>query len=63
MRSYNKEEINHINLFEKITKARVKDCFLNDIIVFIVEEGDLGKAIGKKGFNKLFSETAEKRYG
>lgn len=44
--------IGYINLFSSITKVTPKDCFFEDEkLVFMVKEGDLGKAIGKKGFN------------
>jgi len=45
--------IGYINAFENITKARVKDCFFakNNILIFIVQPGELGKAIGKNGSN------------
>ncbi len=48
--------IKHISLFESMTHARVKDCFEDsqDTLVFIVEKGDIVKAIGKNG------ETAKK---
>ncbi len=48
---YNIETIAFLNLFEKITKARVKDCFLDHNLIFIVNQGEIGKAIGKKGIN------------
>ncbi len=42
--------LGYINTFEKFTRARVKDC-LNDegVLTFIIFQGDLGKALGKKG--------------
>lgn len=45
--------IGFVNTFERITKARVKDCFFdkNKNLVFLVKEGDLWKAVGKKGAN------------
>lgn len=46
------ETIGYINLFERITKAHVKDCFFeNDKLVFIINPGDAGRAIGKAGAN------------
>ena len=41
------------SLMEKITRARVKDCFTDEenTIYFVVAPGDLGKAIGKAGSN------------
>ncbi|MAG47517.1 NusA-like transcription termination signal-binding factor [archaeon] len=45
------DSIQHINLFEKITRANVKGCFLNNQVIFVVEEGHASKAIGKNGAN------------
>ena len=41
----------YISLFESLTGAKVKDCILNDNIIFIVHENEIGKAIGKGGSN------------
>jgi N utilization substance protein A len=39
-------------LFEQITRAQVKDCFTSkDRLVFVVQEGDIGRALGKKKAN------------
>ena len=41
-----------INLFEKITRAKVKDCFdESDVLVFVVQPGEIRKAVGKGGEN------------
>ena len=40
-----------ISIFESITGAKLKDCILNERLVFIVEENEIGKAIGKRGIN------------
>ena len=46
------EKIQQINLFEKVTKSLVKDCFINnDLYLFVVEPGNASKAIGKQGIN------------
>lgn len=38
------------SLLERLTHARVKDCFKEeDVIYFVVAPGDLGKAVGKQG--------------
>ena len=49
---YDADVINFINFFEKLTKASVKDVILkDDRLTFIVNEGQLRKAIGKNGVN------------
>ena len=46
------ELMKFISLFEKITHTNAKDCFKqNNKIIFIVNEGLAGKAIGKGGSN------------
>ena len=40
-----------MTLFESMTGAKLKDCILNERLLFIVEENEIGKAIGKKGSN------------
>ena len=41
----------YISLFESLTGAKLKDCVANDVIMFIVQENEMGRAIGKKGAN------------
>ncbi|KYK27328.1 MAG: NusA protein [Candidatus Proteinoplasmatales archaeon SG8-5] len=42
----------HIGLFERVTKARVKDCVeAEDKIIFMVDPGFISKAVGKNGEN------------
>ena len=42
----------HINLFQSITKASVKDCIVGlDRVLFVVNQGQAGLAIGKSGVN------------
>lgn len=45
------ETIGYINVFENVTKARVKDIIKNSELLFIVKEGEIAKAIGKNGRN------------
>ena len=48
------DDIAYINMFEKITKAGVKDCIVNEDkgkVTFVVNEGQVGMAIGKGGAN------------
>lgn len=53
-----------ITTFENITRSKVKDAFFDksNILVFIVKQGEIGKAIGKKGVNvKKISDVLKKR--
>ncbi len=44
--------IGYITTFENFTRTTVKDCFFRDKeLIFIVDEGQLGKALGKSGIN------------
>ena len=50
MIKFGSDEIGYITLFESKTGAIVKDCIIRgDDITFVVKEGDMGLAIGKKG--------------
>ncbi len=55
--------IGYINLFENVTRARVKGCYQgHEALIFIVHEGEAGKAIGKKGENiKRLTSLMKKR--
>ncbi len=58
----NTATIHHITLFEDITKAKVKDCIeQEEKIIFVVNEGELGLAIGKESKNlKLLKSILNK---
>lgn len=48
----NANEIRYMALFENMTGAMVKDCVIdndNDKVTFVVKNGDMGLAIGKRG--------------
>lgn len=56
--------IKYISLFETLTKAKPKDCFLdsNRQLVFVIQQGSMGRAIGKGGSNvKKLERTIKKR--
>jgi len=49
---YDENLIKYISVFESITNTKLKDCIAeDDRLLFIVEEGQIGKAIGKQGSN------------
>lgn len=48
---YDSDLIKLITLFESMTGAKVKDCISNEKLIFIIEENEMGKAIGKNGIN------------
>jgi N utilization substance protein A len=48
--------------FEQFTRARLKDCVVREEqVIFVVEPGDAGKAIGSRGANIRRLETALKK--
>ena len=48
--TYNKELLAQMRLFSRETGALLKDSFeLEDTLYFVIEPGDMGKAIGKQG--------------
>ncbi len=50
---FSNELMQYINMASKITKAHILDCYISDDakLVFIVQKGQLGIAIGKKAKN------------
>jgi NusA-like KH domain protein len=63
MNKLDQDTISLINLFESKTRARVKKFFeFNEMLVFIVNEGDGSKAVGKRGANvKLLNNLLRKK--
>jgi N utilization substance protein A len=50
--TYDANSMKLMSMFENMTGAKVKDCFENKgAVVFVVEEGEIGKALGKKASN------------
>lgn len=58
---YNADVMQYISIFESLTAAKVKDCIVNEQILFIVNENDMGKAIGKQGSNVKRIENMMKK--
>jgi len=54
---FDTETIRLINLFETVTGASVRDCIVeDDTVYYIVDEGQMGLAIGKNGMNVKIAE-------
>ena len=52
MQTLSNEELQMINLLETSTGAKAKDVVLtSSAVIFVLEPGNLGKAIGKQGAN------------
>lgn len=50
--SFDLETMRLVSLFETITNSRVKDCFKEEsVLFFVVQSGQMAKAIGKNGAN------------
>ena len=60
---YDNTLIKLMSFFESLTKAKLRDCFVdqNDSLVFVVEPAQLGIAIGKGGSKVWRLEKALKR--
>lgn len=63
---FTSREMRYIALFESVTSATVKDCIIDDTlnrIIFIIKEGDVGVAIGKRGKNiRLLEKMTGKKH-
>ncbi len=50
--TFNEKTLRYISLFEEITGAKVKDCIdIPEKVIFLVNPGNVEKAIGKRGKN------------
>ena len=59
---FDSEALKLMDFFESMSGARIKDCVSNDKILLVVEENDMGKAIGKNGINiKKFEGKIKKK--
>ena len=58
---FDSESMKLMAFFEANTGARVKDCIPNEKLIFIIEENEMGKAIGRNGINIKKMERMLKR--
>lgn len=46
------QEIQYLNVFQSVSKTNAKDCLIGqNIVSFVVKEGQMGLTIGKNGAN------------
>ena len=58
---YSADVMQYISIFESLTAAKVRDCIVNEQMLFIINENDMGKAIGKQGSNVKRIENLVKK--
>ena len=58
---YSADIMQYISIFESLTAAKVRDCIVNEQMLFIINENDMGKAIGKQGSNVKRIENMMKK--
>ena len=61
---FDTETIRLVALFENLTGVNVRDCLLdneNNIVYFVIEEGEVGRAIGKNGSTVKNTENLIKK--
>lgn len=51
----------YISLFESLTGAKVKDCMADNNILFVIQKGDMGLALGRGGRNLKRAESLLKK--
>jgi len=60
--SFDTDMLKFMGLFENITHSKLKDCFFDrEKLVFIVDKGEMGKALGKNKMNIVKLEKMLKR--
>lgn len=55
---YDQTIMKYMSLFDSITRAGLKDCIIDHAVIFVVNQGEIAKAIGKKGTNVRRIEKA-----
>ena len=63
--TYDMALMHHIALFEQLTRAKLRDCFQDPVrncLTFVVEQGEVGRALGKGAINlRRLEELLKKR--
>ncbi|MFT4308667.1 MAG: NusA-like transcription termination signal-binding factor [Candidatus Woesearchaeota archaeon] len=60
-RKYDQQTMQLISMFEQMTGSKLRDCFaIEDLQVFVVEKGQIGRAVGRNGANVKKLATALK---
>lgn len=61
--TYTKELLEVMSIFARSTGAEVKDCFeIEEVLYFVVQPGNIGKAVGKNGETvRNFQEKLKRR--
>jgi transcription termination/antitermination protein NusA len=60
--TFDTELLKIMALFENLTRSKLKDCFFDrEKLVFMVEPGEMGKALGKNKSNVMQLEKMMKR--
>lgn len=60
--SFDTDVLKCMALFENLTHAEIKDCFFDrEKLVFLVKQGEMGKALGKNKTNIIKLEKMLKR--
>ena len=60
-RKYDQQTMQLISMFEQMTGSKLRDCFtVDDLQVFVVERGQIGRAVGRNGANVKKLATALK---
>lgn len=61
--TYDANMMKFMSLFNTVTKANLKDCFAEEgMLVFVVQPGEMGRAIGKNASNvRRLSEMLKRK--
>lgn len=59
---YDIDAMKFMSMLESMTHAKLRDCIISDnLVTFVVDEGEIGKAVGRKGANVRMLENKLKK--